>query len=216
MSRLFAALKTIQNQREAAVHEYTRVAARMGSATPVAQTPPRRRWSSGTLVGALGFGAGVAVAFFAIVPSRSSSPLQGDATRAVAAKVEAPPPGTTSDAGAIVKAVVTDPPQPSVAAGVPAAKDSATASGPLDQAMDGAASGEFWVQIGAFKFRENAARLRVRLEDERRRVVVRPGRPGALPWVLAVGPYADEGAAREAESVLAGEGFPGFVVRGGG
>jgi cell division septation protein DedD len=116
-------------------------------------------------------------------------------------------------------AIVDERPKRLVAHEAPVATEPAVAEGPVMAAVEepvpaALPTDEFWVQVGAFKFRENAARLRVRLEDSRRSVVVRPGRPDALPWVLAVGPYTDERAAHEAEQVLAGQGYPGFVVRG--
>ena len=226
MSELFAALKTIRAEQEATVHEYARVAARTRDAVPTTQSKPLRRWPSGMVSGVLGFVAGIAATLFATTPSRTL-PVQGNttATVSVATVDKAPPPSIASHAAAaeeraiVMAAMVAEPSQPAVN-DAPVAHEPAMTSEPEAKLVNDPlpalppAADPFWVQVGAFKFRENAARLRVRLEDGRRSVVVRPGRPDALPWVLAVGPYADERAAHEAELALAGEGFPGFVVRG--
>jgi cell division septation protein DedD len=192
--------------------------------------PPRRRGPRGVLTGAIGFAAGIAVAAYVTTPSRPPH-VEANAPRAASvaavAAAPAPPPHTTSsdarvtDTSAIVKTAAGGHPAERSGAddGRVDAAESATASAPAEARTAAAGTAEagtdeFWVQVGAFKFRENAVRMRARLEGEGRSVVLRPGRPDAQPWVLAVGPYADEDSAHDAELALADDGVSGFVVRG--
>jgi cell division septation protein DedD len=75
-------------------------------------------------------------------------------------------------------------------------------------------SGRFWVQVGAFKDRDNAVRLLARLASGHHAATIGTGGSPAAPWVLRVGAYADRGAAEGARLALAREGHPGFVVAG--
>ena len=236
MSQIFDTLKAIRNEREAAAGEYTRVAARRGDRTEVMPPPvSRRRWS-GIVGGLLAFIAGVMVTALAVVLPRPL-PVQEKPAGAVdvAAEREVPPPtapdaGRAEPAAMVMAALVADPPQASadrespVAEEAPVAKDPVAndapiAKDPVVAAADESASApepadDFWVQVGAFKDQDNANRLRARVVTEGRSAEIRPGRPGAPPWVLAVGPYADERVADEARTALAREGFSGFVVHG--
>jgi cell division septation protein DedD len=226
MSQIFEALKTIRTEREAAVREYTRVAARTGDPAGVMPSPVSRRWRSGIVGGLLGFIAGVMVTSLAVVLPRAVPVLEEPAGAVdVVAEREVPPPRTAPDAGMaepaarVMAALVADPPQASAGRDSPVADDAAIAKDPVVAAADESAQApqpadDFWVQVGAFKDHDNANRLRARLVTDRRSAAIRPGRPGAPPWMLAVGPYADERAADEARTALAREGFSGFVVRG--
>jgi cell division septation protein DedD len=198
MSQLFTALKTIRDEREAAVHEYARVAARARGSVPMPASPPRR-WSRGMISGVIGFAAGITVALFATTAPHGVSQQAQEAV-AVTAPARPTSDAHAANAGAIVMTAV---------AGNPSQNTPAEARADEDRASE-----EFWVQVGAFKFRENAVRMRARLEGEGRNAVIRPGPANALPWVIAVGPYADEGTAHDAELALADQGVSGFVVRG--
>jgi cell division septation protein DedD len=225
MSQIFDTLKTIRTEREAAVREYTRVAARTGDPAAMMPAPVPRRWRTGIVGGLLGFIAGVVVTLAVVLPRVLPVPERPAGVVDVAVEREMPPSRPAPDAGMAapaamaMAALVADPPQASAGPDVPVSDDAAIAKNPVVAAADepvqaAPPADDFWVQVGAFKDHDNADHLRARLVTERRSAAIRPGRPGALPWVLAVGPYADERAADEARTALARQGFPGFVVRG--
>ena len=73
------------------------------------------------------------------------------------------------------------------------------------------ATGEFWVQVGAFNVPENARRLAARLTAERYPAEVRPGEAARL--VVRVGGYPDRRQAEAIRADLEKKGFTGFVLR---
>ena len=75
------------------------------------------------------------------------------------------------------------------------------------------ATGEFWVQVGAFANSKNAERLSERLIAERYPVVMRPSESRADLVVVRVGAYPDRRQAEAIRAELTKKGFTSFVLR---
>ena len=70
----------------------------------------------------------------------------------------------------------------------------------------------FWVQVGAFRDRDNVMRLVGQLTDKRYSATISPSRSATTSLVVRVGPYPDRSAAEVARAALHREGFSGFVM----
>lgn len=76
-----------------------------------------------------------------------------------------------------------------------------------------ATSGQFWVQVGAFKQAKNAVRLASQLKAQHYPAVVRQQQaaaPGHLVWV---GSYPDRTRAEATKDSLQRKGFGGFILK---
>jgi cell division protein FtsN len=223
MSQFFESLKAIQAKRDAPGREDARGATRVVDFPPVSRSRPSRGWLASVVGGALTFVAGVFITVLMTTLVRSS-PVQHRPVRVapVAAAPDALPsravPGAEpGEPPAIAMvAVVTDAAEPPGASDSPVADDPTITSHPMAAATlpEPLRNGDFWVQVGAFNEHDNAIRFQGRLAQQLQNAAVRPGRPGAPSWVVAVGPYLNEQAAAEAKMALARDGLSGFVVGG--
>lgn len=106
------------------------------------------------------------------------------------------------------------PPAPTAAAvpqAVPQSRLAPSLRQPSSISAPERATGEFWVQVGAFNVPENARRLAARLNAERYPAEVRPGK--AIRLVVRVGGYADHRQAEAIRADLEKKGFTGFVLK---
>ncbi|MBI3768770.1 MAG: SPOR domain-containing protein [Deltaproteobacteria bacterium] len=85
---------------------------------------------------------------------------------------------------------------------------------PSDSVASASPRTTFWVQVGAFKNRDNAVHVEARLTRLRYPSTIDRSRSATAPWVVQVGDYSDRHAAEAARGALARAGFPGFVTHG--
>ncbi len=89
-----------------------------------------------------------------------------------------------------------------------------TASAPSKSAASSAGSGNYWVQVGAFKESRNAEGLARTLRSEGFPVQVATVTRGTPIHVVRVGGYPDRSKAGAARQELQGKGHSGFVTQG--
>lgn len=229
MSRLYEAMKRVETEREARARETARLVAR--------RTSSLGSWWRGALVG---FVAGFGVAAIAvprlfepeggIPPSEASppapqvvSPPPPPPSRPAAVEASLPPPTLIweddrrhEDALGSTTTLV-DAGEPRVDAAAPIAAVPQAPRGP-EPVTPGSApvrvAGTLWVQVGAFRDRDKAARLVAKLTDKRYPATISSSRSGAS-WLVRVGAYPDRGTAKNTRAALEREGFSGFVVADG-
>ena len=233
VSRIFDALQKAAADRTASAEARPETDARGAGERPAASAEAAAWWKGLIAGGVVGFMAAAVIVPYGLERQRRSAsftpvteppqalPVEESPPASVAEALGRPPdqPAKETDAGlesgtATVSAHTGESPDdvPGTAPREPASPDSLVRS--LDRVVPASSRRTFWIQVGAFKNRDNAVQLLARLKSKHRPATIDAGRSTAAPWVLKVGRYSDQHAAEAARAVLAREGFPGFVVGG--
>jgi cell division protein FtsN len=113
--------------------------------------------------------------------------------------------------------VAADTPRKASAAGAAETTRKVSAAGAADTPKRvaraaGTGSGQYWVQVGAFKDRELAERLTTRLARKGHAAVVTQGTLSGAQHVVRVGSYPSRERALAVQTALRNEGVEGFLV----
>ncbi|MFQ5896975.1 MAG: SPOR domain-containing protein [Candidatus Methylomirabilia bacterium] len=197
-----------------------------------AESPVWRLFEKGSFRALLGALALVALAFTALpylldrMTSSQTRNLAVETPSLIALKPPvSPTPGSPTGPPAVRKFDTVYPPAlpptttPESDSAAPAARVTAGAEpqpgvpGTRETTAPARSNGGFWVQVGAFKNPEYAARVAARLSARHYPVVIRRREAAAALHVVWAGRYPSRKRAEEVRAALEKKGFPGFVLR---
>ncbi len=209
MSKIYDALRTAEADRAAQREKRPDTEERGAGEPPVASSEAAAWWKGLIVGGVVGLMAAAATIPYVIERQRRSAPLPP-----VMERSEAFP--TSALSRAVVAEAPVQPTAPPVKeAAAPSERESPAILASIpDAGVPVSPHSAFWIQVGAFKNRDNAVRLLAQLSSEHHPGTIHTGRSAAAPWVLHVGRYSGRRAAEVARVALAREGFPGFVAGG--
>ena len=148
------------------------------------------------------------------MPSAAAPPAAPPPAAAPAPAVQPPPPAVSSPAPAPARPEMPPASAPKAAEKTQAPERTAAVTPSKSAAKPAASSGNYWVQVGAFKESRNAEGLARKLRSEGYAVqVTRVTRDEPL-HVVRVGGYPDRSRAVAAREELQGKGHTGFVASG--